>query len=581
MQKSYVGVVLSLLCAMIVGTAFLSPISTVEAQTATALPPVPAGLKSTFTIGLASQPSNLGWMTNSGTPWDARYQYLAGGVNTSGNWKTWQDMSVAPGQFASDYMNQSAANGYLPVITWYQMLQSSPASGSSEADKDYNNLNNGSTMKAYFSDFKLLMDKARIFGKKVIIHVEPDFWGFMQMKNSNPNNLSAAVASSGFADAAPYPNTVSGFAQTLVALRNKYAPNALLAYHISPWSSPSGDLGSNSDPNFNVSAAAQHTANFYNQTGANFDMMFYDIADRDAALYSTWGGPSRWWDVNNKTYPNFNRFNQFSLAVTTTTGKRGMLWQVPTGNTLYRSLNNTKNHYQDNRVQYYLNDNGNQNLQDLANSGIIGILFGAGDGSSTGYNDSAGDGVTNPAPINGNNLTSVYPDDDGGHLRLQAKAYYNRGALALPSSSGAAPAAPAPAPAPTATPAPAPTATPAPAPTATPAPANPAAAPAAWKLSASVAGTMTNGNTATITANFTAPTGANGSYIMDTELYNLDTGAKVAQWTSTQAFTPGQVRTLTSNWQLKAGRYQVRLGLFNTSWNTMSWLQDGPSFEVK
>src|SRR5207302_7050289 len=31
------------------------------------------------------------WMTASSVPWRYRFQYLAGGVNTSGNWLTWQD----------------------------------------------------------------------------------------------------------------------------------------------------------------------------------------------------------------------------------------------------------------------------------------------------------------------------------------------------------------------------------------------------------------------------------------------------------------------------------------------------------
>ena len=56
-------------------------------------------------------------------------------------------------------------------------------------------------------------------GKPLIIHVEPDLWGYLQQRSSNPNNVSAAVASSGYADVAAYPNTVSGFARALGALR--------------------------------------------------------------------------------------------------------------------------------------------------------------------------------------------------------------------------------------------------------------------------------------------------------------------------------------------------------------------------
>ena len=38
--------------------------------------------------------------------------------------------------------------------------------------------------------------------------------------------------------------------------------------------------------------------------------------------------------------------------------------------------------------------------------------------------DAAKDGVTNPAPINGNTRASLSADDDGGYFKRQARAYY-------------------------------------------------------------------------------------------------------------------------------------------------------------
>jgi len=46
--------------------------------------------------------------------------------------------------------------------------------------------------------------------------------------------------------------------------------------------------------------------------------------------------------------------------------------------------------------------------------------------------DAAGDGVTNPAPIDGNTAASVSADDDGGYFKQQSAAYYRAGAVALP-----------------------------------------------------------------------------------------------------------------------------------------------------
>lgn len=383
-------------------------------------------------LGLSNAPGAINNMQTGGATWDARYQYLTGGVNFAvpNNWTTWNS---PPGQFATNYINESVSNGYLPVFTYYQIYPSYPAVGTSEAEKDYNNLNNPSTMNAYFADFKLLLDRIRLSGQRVLVHVEPDLWGFLQKRSTNPQTISAAVASSGYSDVAAYPNTVAGFAKALVGLRDKYAPGAILAYHISPWASLAGDVASNTSSSFDVTGAAQETAGFYNQTGANFDLLFYDISDRDAGYYASQGQLNRWWDTSNTSFPNFDRFNQFVSIVTAQTGKRGIIWQVPIGNTLYRSVNNTSHHWQDNRVQYYLGPDNNSELQELADAGIIGLLFGAGDPQMTGYDDAAGDGVTNPAPINGNNLVAVLTDDDGGYMRQRGAAYYSRGALALSS----------------------------------------------------------------------------------------------------------------------------------------------------
>ncbi|HEX2912514.1 MAG TPA: PA14 domain-containing protein [Chloroflexia bacterium] len=445
------------------------------------LPAVPTGLSSKFELGLANGPGNIGWMTSSGSSWNARYQYLCAGVNTGSGWATWGT------NFALNYMNESANAGMLPVLTYYQMLQSSPASGADEGAQDYNNLNNTSTMNAYYNDFKTLMDQAKAFGKPVVIHVEPDLWAYLQQRSSNPNSISASVASSGYAGLSGLPNTVAGFAKALVTLRNTYAPNALLAFHVSTWATPYGDLSTSTDPNFNVSGAATAVASFYTQLGANFDLMFYDISDRDAGLYQSWGNPYKWWDTNNSAFPNFNRFHQFAAGITQATGKRGMLWQVPIGNTVYRTMNNTTNHWQDNKVQYYLGSGNSSHLQDLANSGIIGILWGRGDGQTTSYDDSAKDGITNPNPINNNNLTSSVSDDDGGYLRGQAKAYYAAGGLTLPSSTGSTNPTPTTAPATTVAPTTAPATTVAPGTT----PPNPAPAGSTNGLNAEYYNNMT------------------------------------------------------------------------------------------
>lgn len=392
-----------------------------------------SGLKNTFMIGLANQPGSQSWMTSSGVPWDLRYAYLVGDV-TGSNWSQWNSPA---GAYALYYMQGSGSSNYIPVLTYYTLYYSAPGSAqSTDSTKDLTNIKTASTMKAYFANFKLLLDQARQYGKTVIIHVEPDFWGFAQQAatNNDPTTVYAAVKSSGYGDVvANMPDNIAGFAQALVALRNEYAPNAILAYHVSSWAT-GNDVSTNTDPNLNVANIATLTANFYKGLNAKFDLLFFDVSDRDAGYYATFDNSSwkHWWDLNNQTFPNFDRFNSFLSGITSATGLKAMLWQVPIGNRLYDTENNTSSHWQDNRVEYFLGPNYQTHLKAWMNSGLIGIMFGAGAGDQTTNEDGTGDGITNPAAINGNTLVSTVSDDDGGYLRQQATQYYKNGALSLP-----------------------------------------------------------------------------------------------------------------------------------------------------
>src|SRR5207302_419439 len=108
------------------------------------------------------------------------------------------------------------------------------------------------------------------------------------------------------------------------------------------------------------------------------------------------------------------------------TVRRVVLWQIPLGNTVMRTCNNATGHFQDNRVQGLLGNNGAA-LPAWIDAGAIGLLWGAGAGDQTQNTDSQGDGITNPAPINGNITSATVADDDGGYLRSQAAGYYGRG----------------------------------------------------------------------------------------------------------------------------------------------------------
>ena len=382
------------------------------------------------------------WMTSSGVPWRYRFAYLAGGVNTANNWFTWQDPAKPPGQYALDYMTSSttAPASYIPVFTWYQLLQSTPSTGSTELDRDYNNLNNAATMSSYYASFKVLMQKAAQYGGQVVIHVEPDFWGYMQQKaaGGGATTVSASVRSSGFAEAAAFPDNVTGFASALRYLRDTYAPNALLAMHASMWSS-SIDIASDTRSTINPGAEADKTAAFLNSAGTgSWDAVFNDVDDHNAAWWelASCGTPpcvnqwfTHWWDPNNARFPNFARYLTWVGELHAQTSKPQVAWQVPMGNQYFLTMNNTCGHYQDNVAPYFIAHPG-----DLFNAGLVAVMFGPGNSCQTSNEDGRRDGITNNsgAPtidsLGGcsacNTHSSSWADDDGGYLRVFVGNYY-------------------------------------------------------------------------------------------------------------------------------------------------------------
>jgi hypothetical protein len=426
------------------------------------LPQLPAGMPTHFAFGVMNAGGDVALLndmrTRNGTAWDFRYQYLSGGVNTGTGWETWTTPQGAP--FLTSYLSESADNHYTPALVYYELLQSKgTCGGCAEAQRDLTNLQDPHVMAAYFANWRLLMQQLGAFGRPVLVIVEPDLWGYMErsaiMAQSNtPAAVPASVGSSGDADTARLPDTGQGFAWALLHIRDRYAPNALLALHVSNWAT-GDDLNSSSDPTLDPVRLAGHTAQFLLAAGlqgnppgiSSWDLLSNDVADHDSGQ----GAP--WWDRTNQQYPNFTRYLAYITALTRATGKWVVMWQVPEGNQYFETMNNTPHHTQDNRAEYILS-----HIPDFARAGVAAVLFGAGNNGTT-IDDTAHDGITNPPPIVSfecdqcNTHVSLYPDDDGGYLRIFVGAYYAHGVLSL-ADPGAWSPPPAPNPGATATPVP-------------------------------------------------------------------------------------------------------------------------------
>lgn len=401
-------------------------------------------------LGMSSSPGDATHMRAT-APFGLRSQYLAGGANTGTGWSTWNP----DGAFVTYYAQDSRDRGMRSVFDYYMLLQSQPATGADDGAKDFSNLNNDATMRAYYADLRLFFMRASAFAPNtIVLHFEPDLWGFLQQRSraDDATTVTARVAATGLSELAGLPDNAAGLARAVLRLRDQFAPGVLVAYHLSVWGT-GNDILYSDPPDATVDALGARAANFYMSLGASFDLVFTDPSDRDAAFKQlVYGdGGSSWWSA-----ADYARNARFVARFTAAVAKPVVLWQAPMGNTKMRAMNNTWDHYQDNHVEWFLEDPGRAHLTTYANAGVVAIIYGRGSDGGTCACDAANDGVTDPTPINGNTRVSLSADDDGGYFRSVAAAYYADGPLALAGGPTPTPPAPTPAPSPSIPPPPGP-----------------------------------------------------------------------------------------------------------------------------
>ncbi|MDF3072168.1 MAG: hypothetical protein K0R38_7769 [Polyangiaceae bacterium] len=355
--------------------------------------PIPAGLPAEVMVGLFED-SGATWMKSSGVRWDSRYRYLTKGwVN---NW----GYGAYDGSFALSYFRESDAQGFVPAVQYYQIF-AEPGGGEPAT---LQKVQNAATMRAYFGDFKLLMQRAKDFGKPVMVLLEADAFGFLQQQASHNPNTPAAIASSGVAELSGLPNTVAGFGLAFLQLRKVVgATNVVLGAHISAWASGkdiaaysvTDSLGPEVDK---VHAFLAPLGLSTNVTGQTFDVLVGDPLDRDADFYRVTQGSDRWWDTSDTASINsksFNRYAEWLRLWNVKAQKRWVLWQIPLGNSSSKNVYNTGGPgegYKDNRAEYFFGA-GTAHIEKFADAGVIALLFGAGAGGQSSFqNDVYADG---------------------------------------------------------------------------------------------------------------------------------------------------------------------------------------------
>ena len=355
--------------------------------------------------------------TATAAQFDVRYLYLAGGLfdgaapcnscatscssggttcsaGACGWWGCWQETNKAPGLYAQRHIAASKANQQVPMFTYYELLA---VSGWTEGAPEVDAANDASKLTRYFNDYRFLLQQ--IGSEPAFLHLEPDLWGYAQQKNADPDLIPAKVKAANPTDCSALADTWSGFGRCLVAMTRKYAPNAKVGLHGSPWGTGI-DVTGNRNASLDVAGEAKKLAAFLAKCGgAEADYVAVDASDRDADFYRLVLGQDRWWDQTNQTLPHFHQAFAWTKALAEALGKPVIFWQVPLGNA---AQGNTKNHYKDNRVDTFF-----AHPDELAAAHVAGIFFGAGEGQQT------------------------TPESDGGNLISRVKAWRSAGGTAL------------------------------------------------------------------------------------------------------------------------------------------------------
>ena len=397
------------------------------APAAAASSPLPIGWPAHLVLGMRDEEHGAADL-RAASALEARYHYLSGGVNTGQGWTEW---AGGAGSFVTDFAADSYASAFLPVFSLYQLRQSKPGIAiADEAEGDLLNLRTPSTMRAFFAELETFYRRAAEEGGPVVLHVEPDLWGYAQQATSGSDDARTIPARLGGGKALQgLPQNVAGVAQAVVRLRDRLAPNVVLGYHLSIWGT-NVDIARADSSDVAVDELAARSAAFYRSLGARFDVVFAEFADRTPGYArEVDGDPGGWWDA-----ADFARHARYLGVVSSLLDRRVVLWQIPLGNRVMRTMNDTPFHYQDNRVEWLLGRDSDAHLAAYERAGVIGLLFGAAQERDTCACDAAGDGITNPPAVNGNDMLSLSPHDDGGYFLRRAAAFTAAGPRPLPAA---------------------------------------------------------------------------------------------------------------------------------------------------
>lgn len=301
------------------------------------------------------------------------YRYLVG--YGTGGWRGWNSPD---GEYATIVINQAKALNAIPMFTYYQLALEFE-------NKNYGILTS-STLHQYLLDLRVMYQKLGSSGSYALVHLEPDFFGYLQQYavtiKTNAAEIPAKVRYPDLPECSALPENVGGLLACMIQMGRTLAPKTKIGFHASMW----GDWYDPLDPNAPILNKAASVGNFLKSVGSDkTDFIVLETTDRDAGFYeATQGKTNVYWDETNRTLPNFTNHFTWVKGISQTMAKPVLWWQMPFG-VPSTAVGGTDGHYRDNRVRYFFS-----HMKDVAEAGGFGVVYGAGADRQTTPNTDGG-----------------------------------------------------------------------------------------------------------------------------------------------------------------------------------------------
>jgi len=377
------------------------------------LPELPAGFPETFEMDVRL-PGHLTMTVKESFGEGVATEIFSGGDPTS------PEVQAEDGpQPTGARVRELVAAGIPPRLKFYSLRQVGQDGGEAYGGDLLDLLQDTEEMTAYWANVRDLLTELGSIGAPVELLAEPDLPGEVLSSSPDATTVPMAVSATGVEGLDGLPDTFAGWAQAWVALRDELAPQVRLGLTVSPWQ-VQDDLLPNVPTAAQVESWAAKFGDSYATLGARFDFL-------DTILTYIEGGTQN--DVRFLADDQFfDRLLTWVGGISAATGTRVILDNVPVGNSVYRTVDDTDFHYRDTWVEWILGDDDFAHLAALRDAGVIGIVFGVDSAPEaiTCPCDAAGDGVTNGGE---QGQTSSSADDDGGYLAERLRAYAATGGL--------------------------------------------------------------------------------------------------------------------------------------------------------